>query len=365
MGLAIFWFATYETTAITTLPAPVDAAPVFSPLTQTPIPSPTVENNQLGAPIPHPIEGQEQCSTCHGPSGVRPYPADHAGRPDESCQICHSPGTAADSGTTESIAAAIPHTIEGKELCSQCHGDATSLVPMPVGHIQPVEDATCTLCHKPVAGAGDIEMPAGAPAIPHPVGEDPYVDCAVCHGLDKMKPFPANHESFPVDQCTTCHQSAPAESGAAETTATPEAETGAAAPSGPKPIPHPIDGDAYADCTVCHGADQMKPFPENHASFASDSCTTCHQPAGAPEAETAEATPEATVAATPEAASTPEGESAAPSSGPQPIPHSIVEPTYQDCIVCHGVGQLKPFPPSHEAFPVSACAGCHQPKIEQ
>jgi mono/diheme cytochrome c family protein len=326
-----------------------------------------VENNQLGAPMPHPIEGQEQCSTCHGPDGVRPYPADHAGRPDESCQICHSPGTAADAGTTDAIAAGIPHAVEGKEQCSLCHGDNGSLIPMPAEHIQPVEDGTCTLCHKPVAGAGDVEAPA-AKAIPHPVGEDPYTDCTACHGTDKMKPFPASHASFAVDQCTTCHQPATVEPGAAEATATPESGAGTAS-SGPKAIPHPIDGAAYADCTVCHGAGKLKPFPENHASFAADSCTTCHQPAAAEGTATPEGTsavtPEATTEATPTVASTPSSESAAPSSGPKPIPHSIVDAAYQECATCHGAGMLKPYPPSHEAFPTSACAGCHQPKVEQ
>jgi len=47
--------------------------------------------------------------------------------------------------------------------------------------------------------------------------------------------------------------------------------------------------------------------------------------------------------------------------GPKPIPHSIVEPAYQDCTQCHGAGKIKPFPANHEAFPVSACAGCHLP----
>jgi hypothetical protein len=401
--LAIFWFVTYETTAIATVPP--QEVEVFTPLTPTPVPSPTVDNNQLGAPIPHPIEGQEQCSTCHGPNGVRPYPADHVDRPDESCQVCHSPGVAADAGASAAIAAGIPHAVEGREQCSQCHGDDASLAPMPVGHIQPVEDATCTLCHQPIAGAGDVQMPAANP-IPHPVGEDPYGDCMACHGADKMKPFPENHASFTVDSCTSCHQPAPAEpagaeatpEGAATSAATPGGET-EATPSGPKPIPHPIEGEAYADCTVCHGIDKMQPFPENHTSFASDGCTACHQPAAAAggtpdvtveatQTTTLEAgtdtTPEATPATTPEAGvdatpettpeTTPEatpaatpgaGEDTAPASGPKPIPHSIVDAAYQDCTACHGTGQLKPYPPSHEIFPNSTCAGCHQPVVEQ
>jgi hypothetical protein len=107
----------------------------------------------------------------------------------------------------------------------------------------------------------------------------------------------------------------------------------------------------------------MKPYPENHASFSPDSCTSCHQPAAG--GETPEATVEATTAATPEAAGAATAEPAGGGSGPQPIPHSIVEAAYQDCTACHGTGKLKPYPPSHEVFPNATCAGCHQPKPEQ
>ncbi len=35
-----------------------------------------------------------------------------------------------------------------------------------------------------------------------------FKDCTTCHGEGKMKPFPANHASFTVDQCQTCHKPA-------------------------------------------------------------------------------------------------------------------------------------------------------------
>ena len=43
----------------------------------------------------------------------------------------------------------------------------------------------------------------------------------------------------------------------------------------PNPVPHPVS--ATTDCTICHGADKVKPFPENHAAFTTDMCTSCHQ----------------------------------------------------------------------------------------
>ncbi len=86
---AVYQFATFEQTAIATLPAPVERQEVFTPLTPTPGPSVT---QVAAALIPHPIKGQEQCDTCHGPNGMKPFPADHAGRPNESCTVCHLPG---------------------------------------------------------------------------------------------------------------------------------------------------------------------------------------------------------------------------------------------------------------------------------
>jgi hypothetical protein len=243
------------------------------------------------------------------------------GRPDASCQVCHTPIEGATAGGTgQSIAAVIPHEIEGKEQCSQCHGGDSSLVPMPANHPGPVSDSTCLLCHQPAAGqAADAATP--------------------------------------------------------EAGATPETET-TQQTSGPAAIPHPIEGETYQDCTTCHGLDKVKPFPENHVAFPADTCTGCHQPAGSAEAEPGTATPEAQATpeasgttpadATPAATAQPEAtREPAPAGGAQPIPHSIVEAAYQDCTVCHGPGAVRPFPESHEAFPLSVCAGCHQPQQEQ
>jgi len=43
-----------------------------------------------GAPgIPHVLEGWDNCLACHSDGGVKPMPADHAGRASESCLVCH------------------------------------------------------------------------------------------------------------------------------------------------------------------------------------------------------------------------------------------------------------------------------------
>jgi len=231
LGLALagglFWFATFEETAIATLPPQATQVPVFSPL--APTPEPTSAPQVTASLIPHPVEGQEQCETCHGTNGMSPFPADHVGRPNESCTICHLPGPTPEPGAAT----------EGG-----------------------------------VTGGGPGAIPAN-----HDLASDTYKNCATCHGLDKMKPYPANHEAFPQDNCTACHQ--PAEEAAGGST---EAEAGEAEETGggPSAMPanHDLTSDTYKDCVTCHGTGQIKPYPANHEAFPQDNCTACHKPAG-------------------------------------------------------------------------------------
>lgn len=55
-----------------------EAAPV-APTPQTAAP-----------PIPHGLQGQEDCLFCHGADKAMPFPADHAGLENESCLRCHA-----------------------------------------------------------------------------------------------------------------------------------------------------------------------------------------------------------------------------------------------------------------------------------
>jgi formate dehydrogenase gamma subunit len=292
-AVAVFQFATFEQTAIATLPEPIDQVPAFTPLTPTPGPSLTQVAASL---IPHPIEGQEQCETCHGPNGMKPWPADHAGRPNESCTVCHLPG------------------------------------PTP----------------EPGATTGSGGATGGASAIPHPIEGDTYANCATCHGLGQMKPFPENHAAFPADSCTGCHQ--PADSGGTpEARTTPEAsgtDSTGGATAGPSAIPHPIEGDTYANCATCHAVGALKPFPENHANFAQDTCTGCHQPA-----DSGSGSGSGSGAA---------GGSTTAAASAIPANHDLTSDAFKDCIVCHGVDRLRPFPENHTSFTVEQCATCHQ-----
>jgi hypothetical protein len=148
----IYWAATAETTAISTLPAilhPGVSGPASTPA------SPPSRSTIVSAPlIPHAVAGRKQCNLCHGSKEIKPAPADHEGRPVESCQICHRPG------------------------------------PEPKLN---------------QAGAGGETSGNPAP-IPHSVEGDIYKDCTQCHGTGKAKPFPANHTSFAVESCKSCHR---------------------------------------------------------------------------------------------------------------------------------------------------------------
>jgi flagellar basal body-associated protein FliL len=39
--------------------------------------------------IPHDLAGRDNCLQCHAAGGVKPAPANHAGRTVDTCQTCH------------------------------------------------------------------------------------------------------------------------------------------------------------------------------------------------------------------------------------------------------------------------------------
>ena len=147
----VYWAATAETTAVSTLPSiphPGVAGPVLTAASQGTHPM------IVSAPlIPHPVAGRSQCKQCHAPAGLKPIGADHEGRPVESCRICHRPAP-------EPEAAAV---------------EATSGLPGP---------------------------------IPHSIEGEISKNCILCHGTGKVKPFPDSHASFAVASCFACHKRA-------------------------------------------------------------------------------------------------------------------------------------------------------------
>jgi cytochrome b subunit of formate dehydrogenase len=215
-----------------------------------------------GAPaLPHTVEGREACGACHGATGLRPMPTDHAGRGDDSCLMCHAvpPPLASDAGTAAEAGVpggppAIPHTLEGRAECGSCHGPG-GLKPMPADH-EGRGDDTCAGCHAaggPAAG--------GAPAVPHTL--EGRSQCGMCHGAGGVEPPPADHDGRTDDTCLGCH----AGDGAAGPSAMPAA-------GGPPAVPHPLEG--REQCGGCHGPGGVRPMPADHGGRSVESCTACH-----------------------------------------------------------------------------------------
>jgi hypothetical protein len=149
--VGLYFFVTFEQTAITTLP-PQETVQAFTPATPTPTftPPPTATPGISSATgteiflvsasmIPHPIEGQEECRTCHGPQGPLPYPANHQNFDLSMCQVCH----ATDKGQTLPPPP-IKHSLVEREQCTECH----ALDLQPESHrALDFNDRTCLVCH--------------------------------------------------------------------------------------------------------------------------------------------------------------------------------------------------------------------------
>jgi predicted CXXCH cytochrome family protein len=348
---------------------------------------PTQSIASQAAPIPHPVAGREDCLVCHGPQGVRPFPADHAGRSKDICVGCHvapaeevAPAPAGatptvPSGATPAAPPAIPHTLEGRADCLLCHGPS-GVLPFPADHAGRTDD-TCTGCHAPPpeptptpsptpepTAAAPTAQPAGAaptaPAIPHSL--EGRADCLVCHGPDGVRPFPADHAGRGNDTCTGCHAS-PAPTAAAT-----------AAAGLPPAIPHSLEG--RADCLVCHGPNGVRPFPADHAGRGNDICTGCHAaPPGSAPAGAAPTTPAGAAPTTPAGAAptTPAGAAPTAPAGAAPtapatltitpvsapgIPHSLEGRA--DCLACHASGE-ESVPDDHAGRTSATCTVCHKP----
>ncbi len=153
--------------------------------------------------IPHSLEGREgRCLLCHeeGVAGAPRVPVNHAGRASDTCTACHQP--AASATTTPVVTAtptptaapagppAIPHTLEGRDLCLGCHGSGSPAFPqVPADHAGRANE-TCTLCHS------STDTPTSVASTPTPTpeaaatgdsvrGKALYAgECAACHGED-------------------------------------------------------------------------------------------------------------------------------------------------------------------------------------
>jgi nitrate/TMAO reductase-like tetraheme cytochrome c subunit len=161
--------------------------------------------------IPHPAGERTDCTICHGDvDSVIPTPENHAGFDQTMCTMCHEPADTDVHGDMPAVMIpGIIHQVENfEDQCVVCH-EAGSFSPYPENHAAWQED-TCLFCHQEQEPT-EAEYEGRYPPIPHTLdGRD---DCMFCHQLDRIRPFPDNHENRPLDRCQNCHEPAtPAES---------------------------------------------------------------------------------------------------------------------------------------------------------
>ena len=71
-------------------PLATPSTPGATPSVATPTAATPTAVAPKGPPaIPHSLEGRSDCLVCHGADGIKPFPADHAGRTKETCTACH------------------------------------------------------------------------------------------------------------------------------------------------------------------------------------------------------------------------------------------------------------------------------------
>jgi len=218
------------------------------------------------------------------------FMADHRFLANDSCAACHGPVTfgSDDSNFCANSAchgrawpavnlnAFPPHPIPlvGKHAqvwCFSCHqGVKKPVYECSNCHQPPAQHftANCQNCHDPTGWKESAAALSAAPAITHPLaGRE---NCVTCHDpAGNIKPAPASHKGFDINQCTICH---PVSSAAPTATSpTPSGVVGA------RPISHTLAGrDA---CMACHDpAGNIKPAPADHKDRDVKLCVSCHTP---------------------------------------------------------------------------------------
>lgn len=106
-------------------------------------------------------------------------------------------------------------------------------------------------------------------------------------------------------------------------------------------IPHPLA--EVMQCEICHGLEKTFAFPEDHADYANDECTDCHN-----------VSPDILAESSP----TPEGPAATATVIPA-ILHALEG--NENCLECHAVGgNIEPAPSTHSNFVNADCTDCHR-----
>ncbi len=105
------------------------------------VPTFIIAQSDVNPPIPHPVEGRDDCLGCHatGTLGAELVPDNHSGIKNEICLVCHKSNVAPTFDGPQSI----PHTVAGFENCQDCH--------LPEGDGPPTDLAGVAAPRVPVA----------------------------------------------------------------------------------------------------------------------------------------------------------------------------------------------------------------------
>ena len=225
--------------------------------------------------IPHPLEGRDNCLACHGPGGVKPFPASHAGRTNDICLVCHqaavttvpSPATvpaAAPTATapTPGTPFVLPKPIPlsgglAEATCVTCHrnlgGSLAAIVKDWEVSAHKARDVGCTSCHggDPTAADKNTAMSAAAGFIGRPAKADIPALCGACHAdATQMRQY-----NLPTDQLAEYRTS----------------QHGQLLAKGDKNVP---------TCADCHGGHAIRPKSDPQATVyptnVPATCAKCH-----------------------------------------------------------------------------------------
>lgn len=142
------------------------------------------------------------------------------------------------------------------DSCQSCHRENYDLWILSAH-----QTVSCESCHGP----GEKHVTEGTPLA---IDRSQKL-CGLCHA--KLISRPSDFPQVDLEQhagqltCITCHTPHSPALGSASTS------TGLVAPK----VPHTLEG--RPDCLLCHGAEGIKPFPENHAGRTSSTCLSCHE----------------------------------------------------------------------------------------
>lgn len=167
-------------------------------------------------PIPHPLEGRQECLACHqeGMGGAPKVPQDHAGRTNDVCQGCHQPQQTAEASPAPAPSGSVPTRIahpraEGVNTCVNCHaklgGTLADMAAQWQRSIHSERDVSCADCHggDPTATTKEAAMSPAAGYVGVPAKSAIPALCASCHAdVELMRQY-----NLPTDQYAKYNES--------------------------------------------------------------------------------------------------------------------------------------------------------------